>query len=28
VMLRWAWQYLTPLAVLQVMAIVALSGVI
>jgi NADH-quinone oxidoreductase subunit H len=27
-MLRWAWQYLTPLAVLQVMAIVALSGVI
>jgi NADH-quinone oxidoreductase subunit H len=28
VMLRWAWQYLVPLAVLQVMAIVALSGVI
>jgi len=28
VMLRWAWQYLTPLAVLQVMAIVALHGVI
>ena len=27
-MLKWAWQYLTPLAVLQVMAIVALSGVI
>ncbi len=27
-MLRWAWQYLVPLAVLQVMAIVALSGVI
>ena len=27
-MLRWAWQYLTPLAILQVMAIVALSGVI
>jgi NADH-quinone oxidoreductase subunit H len=28
IMLRWAWEYLTPLAVLQVMAIVALSGVI
>ena len=27
-MLRWAWEYLTPLAVLQVMAIVALSWVI
>lgn len=27
-MLRWAWQYLTPLAILQVMAMVALSGVI
>ncbi len=27
-MLNWAWKYLTPLAVLQVMAIVALSGVI
>lgn len=27
-LLRWAWQYLTPLAVLQVMAIIALSGVI
>jgi NADH-quinone oxidoreductase subunit H len=27
-MIGWAWQYLTPLAVLQVMAIVALSGVI
>jgi NADH-quinone oxidoreductase subunit H len=27
-MLKWAWQYLTPLAVLTVMAIVALSGVI
>jgi NADH-quinone oxidoreductase subunit H len=27
-MLRWAWQYLAPLAVLQVMAMVALSGVI
>jgi len=28
IMLRWAWQYLVPLAVLQVMAMVALSGVI
>jgi len=27
-MLRWAWEYLTPLAVLQVMAVVALSWVI
>ena len=27
-MLRWVWEYLTPLAVLQVMAIVALSWVI
>jgi len=28
VMLRWAWEYLTPLAVLQVMAIIALHGAI
>jgi NADH-quinone oxidoreductase subunit H len=27
-MVRWVWQYLAPLAVLQVMAMVALSGVI
>jgi NADH-quinone oxidoreductase subunit H len=27
-MIGWVWQYLTPLAILQVMAMVALSGVI
>ena len=27
-MIEWVWSYITPLAVLQVMAIIALSGVI